>query len=389
MQDGGRRQVPPRQLHPQPRALHRRRAAGAARRRHRAQSVGSLARRARLVPRGRPARQRGSSRLDRQQARTRARGRPQHHGGVGHRRRQREAGRLHRRAGQGRHGMRGRSEERDRCAGRPRQEVVAGRQHLYAARSISRSAPELVGKSRASGGCHGFIGGIAAGSTKTSHRHRSPIRSRPSRARTSHPWRPPSTPARSIRKSCCAASATSAPGAAIRPGMARPICAAPFNRSRHSARSAAPPPSWRGARTRWSGTPRIPTIRSLSAKFGDRFASGQILGGTGLSNPMKSFFGIEKLKLKGTQGRRRLCRARRAALGLEPRPRPFLRHHLRARGRAGRHRDVPGRLLGSRDHLAAVQAVPRDGRHRHLWRAIPRSSSCRTISSWPNRPGRS
>jgi alkylation response protein AidB-like acyl-CoA dehydrogenase len=37
----------------------------------------------------------------------------------------------------------------------------------------------------------------------------------------------------------------------------------------------------------------------LAAKFGDRFATGQILGGTGLSNPMKSFFGIEKLKLKG------------------------------------------------------------------------------------------
>src|SRR6266568_2840001 len=37
----------------------------------------------------------------------------------------------------------------------------------------------------------------------------------------------------------------------------------------------------------------------LVAKFGDKFASGRILGGTGLSNPMKSFFGIEKLKLKG------------------------------------------------------------------------------------------
>ena len=29
------------------------------------------------------------------------------------------------------------------------------------------------------------------------------------------------------------------------------------------------------------------------------FASGKILGGTGLSNPMKTFFGIEKFKLKG------------------------------------------------------------------------------------------
>jgi hypothetical protein len=37
----------------------------------------------------------------------------------------------------------------------------------------------------------------------------------------------------------------------------------------------------------------------LIARFGDKFATGQILGGTGLSNPMKGFFGIEKLKLKG------------------------------------------------------------------------------------------
>ncbi|HUN95132.1 MAG TPA: acyl-CoA dehydrogenase family protein [Bradyrhizobium sp.] len=37
----------------------------------------------------------------------------------------------------------------------------------------------------------------------------------------------------------------------------------------------------------------------LAAKFADSFASGRVLGGTGLSNPMKSFFGIERLKLKG------------------------------------------------------------------------------------------
>ena len=42
-----------------------------------------------------------------------------------------------------------------------------------------------------------------------------------------------------------------------------------------------------------SGNPK------LVAKFAGKFASGEILGGTGLSNPMKSFFGIEKLKLKG------------------------------------------------------------------------------------------
>src|ERR1700686_1011411 len=35
------------------------------------------------------------------------------------------------------------------------------------------------------------------------------------------------------------------------------------------------------------------------AGFTDDVAAGKILGGTGLSNPMKTLFGIEKLKLKG------------------------------------------------------------------------------------------
>src|ERR1700733_5292666 len=38
---------------------------------------------------------------------------------------------------------------------------------------------------------------------------------------------------------------------------------------------------------------------ALVARFADDVSSGKILGGTGLSNPMKSFFGIEKLKLRG------------------------------------------------------------------------------------------
>lgn len=38
---------------------------------------------------------------------------------------------------------------------------------------------------------------------------------------------------------------------------------------------------------------------ALKAKYLHAAASGRTLGGTGLSNPMKSFFGIEKLKLKG------------------------------------------------------------------------------------------
>lgn len=38
---------------------------------------------------------------------------------------------------------------------------------------------------------------------------------------------------------------------------------------------------------------------ALKSKLLAKVASAQILGGTGLSNPMKSFYGIEKLKLKG------------------------------------------------------------------------------------------
>ena len=37
------------------------------------------------------------------------------------------------------------------------------------------------------------------------------------------------------------------------------------------------------------------------AGLGAKVAAGQVLGGTGLSNPMKTFFGIEKMRLKGTR----------------------------------------------------------------------------------------
>ena len=37
----------------------------------------------------------------------------------------------------------------------------------------------------------------------------------------------------------------------------------------------------------------------LKAGLGRRVAAGEALGGTGLSNPMKTFFGIEKIRLKG------------------------------------------------------------------------------------------
>src|SRR6476646_2482615 len=37
----------------------------------------------------------------------------------------------------------------------------------------------------------------------------------------------------------------------------------------------------------------------LKADLGRRVASGEALGGTGISNPMKAFFGIEKIRLRG------------------------------------------------------------------------------------------
>lgn len=38
---------------------------------------------------------------------------------------------------------------------------------------------------------------------------------------------------------------------------------------------------------------------ALTARFAEGVSTGRILGGTGLSNPMKTFFGIEKFKLRG------------------------------------------------------------------------------------------
>ena len=69
-----------------------------------------------------------------------ARGRPQHHRGLGHRRRQREAGRLHRRAGQGRHGMRGRSARARSTRWWPTSRSGRRSPTPSRARSISRSA---------------------------------------------------------------------------------------------------------------------------------------------------------------------------------------------------------------------------------------------------------
>ena len=74
-------------------------------------------------------------------------------------------------------------------------------------------------------------------------------------------------------------------------------------------------------------------------------STGRVLGGTGLSNPMKSFFGIEKLKLKG-----RKVDGGYIVRGALPwvsnlGPDHYLRHHLRREDEPGAAGDVFGRLL--------------------------------------------
>ena len=185
------------------------------------------------------------------------------------------------------------------------------------------------------------------------------------------PLAPPSTPARSIRPNCCATSARSGLGQPCPAGRARrsalrhPV----DRRARRSLRRHR----IHGVVPEHAGLVRRQLVQSEAcARFGDGFSSGRVLGGTGLSNPMKTLLRHREVQAEGAQGRGRLHRQGRAALGVQSRPRPFVRHDLRARGRARRHRDVPRRLLRSRHHAAALQAVPRHGRHGHLWRAVPR-----------------
>ena len=113
-------------------------------------------------------------------------------------------------------------------------------------------------------------------------------------------------------------------------------------------------------------------IRRWSRDSATMFATGKILGGTGLSNPMKSFFGIEKLKLKGRKVDGGYVV--RGALPWVSNLGPTISSAPSSSARTSPASIVmfladcsdPG------DHAAAVQAVPRDGRHRHLRRAVPR-----------------
>jgi alkylation response protein AidB-like acyl-CoA dehydrogenase len=106
----------------------------------------------------------------------------------------------------------------------------------------------------------------------------------------------------------------------------------------------------------------------LAARFGDKFAAGQILGGTGLSNPMKSFFGIEKLKLKG-----RKVDGGYVVRGVLPWVSNLGPDHFF--GTIFEREDEPGIVMflaDCADPAAALQAVPGNGWHRHLRRPVSR-----------------
>ena len=165
-------------------------------------------------------------------------------------------------------------------------------------RSISRSAlrsPAIIG------GAEGVMGSLAVSRLEAVDTPRTHCRRgrRPSRARSSRLLRRRSTAARSIPKSCSVASAKSAPGAAMCPldGPADLRCAIQSMAAIGEVCGATAFMAWCQNTLVWYAANS--TNLKLASRFGDRLPAGRVLGGTGLSNPMKSFFGIEKLKLKG------------------------------------------------------------------------------------------
>ena len=89
-----------------------------------------------------------------------------------------------------------------------------------------------------------------------------------------------------------------------------------------------------GARTRSTWYIFSSANDDLKSRLGRRVATGEALGGTALSNPMKTFFGIEPIKLKGKRVDGGFLVLRRAAFRLQPRRRSLFRRDLRGRGGA-------------------------------------------------------
>ena len=125
---------------------------------------------------------------------------------------------------------------------------------------------------------------------------------------------------------------------------------------------------------------------ALKAKLLAPVTSAQMLGGTGLSNPMKTFFGIEKMKLKG-----RKVDGGYIVKGALPWVSNLGPDHIF--GTIFEREDAPGEkvmfLVDCSDpecHAANLPAISGDGRHRHLSRCRSATPSCRTGWCSPTAP---
>ena len=266
-------------------------------------------------------------------------------------------------------------QERDRRAGDPRQEMVAGRQHLYAA---GQSRSQRVTQPRQGHwGAEGLMGSLAV--------------SRLADRRSDLPSASIADQVAAIARKELAPLAAGIDEGTLYPdellrrlgdagawGSHQPVNGAADLRCAIQSIAALGEVCGATAFMAWCQN----TLAWYADNSGNPALDAQFAGSVRQrrnSRRHRPFQSDEELlrnretEAEGPQGRGRLCRARRAALGVQSRPRSFLRHDLRARGREpGEHRDVPRRLLQSRDHAAALQAVSRDGRHRHLWRPVPR-----------------
>ena len=126
---------------------------------------------------------------------------------------------------------------------------------------------------------------------------------------------------------------------------------------------------------------------TLKKDLGRRAACGEALGGTALSNPMKTFFGIEPMRLKGERIGGGYRRQRSAAVRLQSRRRSLFRRHIRSRRRrpqTQRDGDFSVRRRGIEP--VGKHQVRGARRHAHFFGADARC--CRSRFLGHRRPGR-
>src|SRR6266478_5915358 len=204
--------------------------------------------------------------------------------------------------------MRGHSAKRDRRAGVPRQEVVAGRQHLH---TTGQSRGQRVGVARV------LSLAIVASASSESLRNSVAATRRAFDDDTDVPSASIADEVAAIARKDLAPIAPASDSGTIYPadllrrlgevgawGSHRPNNGAADLRCAIQSIAALGEVCGATAFMAWCQNTLVwyavnSSNPALVARFADEVSTGRILGGTGLSNPMKSFFGIEKLKLKG------------------------------------------------------------------------------------------